>query len=90
MIEATDALLDLLPNLRLDPAKEKPEIRGLNDAQPAGLAGRLGLSRAPRGLITSETRLVAGPVTETMAAVGLRGGRRASRRTLPRLVVAGP
>jgi hypothetical protein len=37
MIEATDALLDLLPNLRLDPAEEKPEIRGLNMRSPLRL-----------------------------------------------------
>ena len=37
MIEATDALLDLLPNLRLDPAAEKPEIRGVNLRGPLSL-----------------------------------------------------
>ena len=37
MIEATNALLDLMPNLRLDPAAEKPEIHGVNMRSPLSL-----------------------------------------------------
>jgi hypothetical protein len=37
MVEATNALFDLLPNLRLDPAEEKPGIRGLMMRSPLSL-----------------------------------------------------